>query len=216
MNRMMPEQWAQFDRWPKACVIDPHPRKASFIIWAAIDPNDRHIIMEEWPITSYYETPGPQWGVKEYADKIKAIEAGDNQIEHPIENVLWRIMDPNFGRTLSASSGRCLQDEFEDYGISWDTQVNDKIDQGHIAVQGMLQDPPQLLVTPNCTNVIKAFERYVYDEYTRNADETRQKETPRDEYKDAMDVVRYLVMSRLRYVDISQRPKTYYPKDMGL
>ena len=212
---MTPEQWKEFDKWPAGVCIDPHPRKSFAMAWYKVDPTNRIIIFEEWPATSYYETPGPQWGVGGYADKIKAIEMGDNFHEHPIESVLWRILDPNYGRSMSVS-GRTLQEEFEDFGLAFDCQVSDRIEPGHIAVQGMLQDPPQLLVTPNCKNIILAFERYVHAEYTKNASEINQKETPREEYKDFMDVVRYIVMSKPRYFDLSQKPERFIPQDMGL
>lgn len=188
------------------------------MIWFAVDPRNRILVMEEWPPTSFHDTPSPHFGVAGYADLIKATEAGDNHHEHPITNVVWRILDPSFGRTRSASSGRSLQDEFSDFHLSFDCTVDNDVTAGHLAVRQLLDDPARLFVTPNCRNVIQSFERYVYAEYTKNSDELRKKEAPREEYKDAMDVVRYLAMSNVFYFDPGQRIESIAPlaQNMGL
>jgi hypothetical protein len=188
------------------------------MIWFAVDPRNRILVFEEWPPTPFHETPSPHFGVAGYADLIKATEAGDNSHEHPIKNVVWRILDPNFGRTKSASSGRSLEDEFSDHLLSFDTSVDNDVTAGHLAVRQLLDDPARLFVSPNCRNVIQAFERYVYAEYTRNASELNKKEAPREEYKDAMDVIRYLAMSNVFHFDPTQRvlDHTGEVQNMGL
>lgn len=186
-------------------------------IWFKVDARDRIIVYEEWPRTKFHETPSPSYGVAGYADLIKAIEQGDNFHEHPITNTVWRILDPAFGRSRSASSGRTLQDEFSDYMLAFDCTVDNDVTAGHLAVKQLLDDPPRLFVTPNCQNVIEAFERYVYDEFQRNASELKKKETPREEYKDAMDVVRYLAMTGPRWFDTGPRHgPNGFPRNMGL
>jgi hypothetical protein len=202
---MTPEQWERFDELPKGVSVDPHDRKPFMIVWFAIDPRNRVIVFEEFPPTSFHETPSPYFGVSGYADLIRATEAGDNFHEHQIKNIVWRVMDPSFGRTRSASSGRTLQDEFSDFGLSFDCTVDNDITAGHLAVRQMLDEPPRLFITSNCKNVIQAFERYTYQDFPRVDTELRKKEAPREEYKDAMDVIRYMAMSNPFYFDPTQQ-----------
>lgn len=188
------------------------------MIYFAVDPRDRIIIFDEWPRTPFHETPSPTFGVEGYANLIKGIEAGDNTYERPYKGVVWRILDPLFGRSKSASSGRSLQDEFSDHLLAFDCTVDNDITAGHLAVRQLLDEPARLFVTPNCRNVIMAFERYVFDEFKRNADELRKNEKPREEWKDAMDVVRYMAMSAPRWFDMGAGfgGNGNFPVNMGL
>lgn len=190
---MTEDQWKAFDSYPKGLVVDPADRKPFAMAWFAITPRDHYIIFEEWPKGEFVRMKSSDKGVADYVSIIRAIEAGDNHLERPITNVIWRIMDPSFGKSKSAATGRTLQDDFSVQGIWFDCTVQNDIPSGHLAVKERLKDPPTLFFTPNCKNAIQAMLRYAHDEYRRD-EPLRTKEKPKEDYKDFADVVRYLVM----------------------
>lgn len=215
---MSPEQWAAWDSYPKGLVVDPHDSRPFMMAWFHVDPRDRIMVFEEWPRQKFHDAKAPDFGIPGYADLIKAIEGGDNFWGRPIKNLIWRIMDPQFGRSPSASNHRTPQDEFGDYLLGFDCTVDNDVTTGHLAVRQLLDEPVRLFVTPNCTNIIEGFDRYVYEEPKRNAGEMRKEKKPKEEYKDSMDVIRYLAMSDVRWFDTGP-VKAYagaFPKNMGL
>jgi len=205
---MTPEQWEIFDKWPKGVTIDPHPRKSWFIGWFAVNPRNDIILFEEWPRTEYYSTD-VQLGTTGYLDLIRGIEAGDNSWNHPITNVMWRILDPNFGKTPSASSGLTLQRELAQLGMWFDCNVPDRVHDRHIVVQGRLERE-SLIITPNCHNLILAMERYIHEEHKR-PDAKNPSEKPREAYKDGADVAGYTCIMNPTYFT----PDTGEPPDVS-
>jgi hypothetical protein len=197
------EQWARFDSWPKGVTVDPHPRKSWFIIWWVVTPHDQIIILDEWPQTDYYHTD-IQLGIEGAIDLFARVEGGDNRINHPLENMVYRFMDPNSGRQRVSTSGQSLQEHMADHGLWFDTDVIDDVAQGHIVVSTRLNEDG-LLILPHCHNTIEAMERYVYREY-RNHTPMNPNEKPREEYKDGADVVRYTCMKRPWFYLPQQRP----------
>lgn len=198
------EEWALFDQWPKFMVVDPHDAKPFACIWGVVTPRGHYHIFQEWPESNYWNTPNPKFGCDRYLSLFRQIEAGDNYIERPLENMLFFIMDPNFGRapqTGPKTGGRTMQMEFSDLGRDFDCSVDDDVSSGHLMVRSRLADPPRLFLTPNCQNLIHSFRRYNYDEYRQQQSFLRVKEAPREEYKDFMDTVRYLCKSEVTFIE---------------
>lgn len=195
---------------------DPADRKPFAMAWFAVTPRDHYILFEEWPKTEFVRQRSSDKGVSEYCSIIKAIEDGDNSTERPLKNVFWRIMDPSFGKSKSAATGRTLQDDFALQGLWFDCTVDNDIPSGHLAVKERLKDPATLFFTPNCKNLIQAMLRYAHEEYRRD-EPLRVKEKPKEDYKDFADVVRYLVKYDPWFFQPGQaQGGSFIPRNMGL
>lgn len=213
---MSAAQWTEFHRWPKFLCVDPADRKPWFMAWGAISPRDEYIFYEEWPQHHFWDMPSPDFGGESYAQLIRDIEAGDNSWGVPMQNLFWRIGDPEFFRSPKADTGRSLQEVMLEEGFPFECTVDNDIPSGHLLVRQRLLDG-SIVFTPNCNNIRYAFGRYTYDEYRTNPQGLLLKEKPRDEFKDPMDVVRYAVKSDLHYVDLQHsvmRPRLV--RNMGL
>lgn len=199
------QEWELFQRYPKYMVVDPHDRKPFACIWGYVNPLNHFHIFQEWPETEYWETTNQRMGVERYLELWRSIEGGDNYHERPFGNMLWFVMDPQYGKTPDArSEGHTLQYDFSEIGRDFDCTVSNDITSGHMAVRARLMEPARLFITPNCKNTILSFRRYNYDEYRQQQSTRHQKEVPREEYKDFMDCVRYLCKSEIQYVDRDQ------------
>lgn len=186
------EQWAWFDALPKGVSCDPAGRKPWFMLWWMVTPIGELIFLDNWPTTDFYMTPADKLGVDRYAEIIHRIEAGDNQLGHPLQNVVYRILDPNAGRTPSFESGLTLQDLIERQGYYFDTTVRDDVEERHMLVTNRLLNGTVGFLS-HCDNTIMAMERYVHREY-RDAGPMRKDERAREEYKDGADCVGYTVV----------------------
>jgi hypothetical protein len=186
------------------------------VAWLAINPRDEMIFFQEWPQSHYWNyTSAPGFGTEGYFDALSAIEDGDNEFGRPIRNVIWRIMDPNFGRTKKATTGRTVQEEFAEFGWWFDTNVDDDITAGHLAVRQRLEQG-SLVFTPNCHNLVYAMNRYTYKESTIGGGYALR-EKPSDEYKDFPDLVRYACMSPISWCDTAEigRVRSVAVRNMG-
>lgn len=195
--------------WPSLCVMDPHDRKPFAIAWAILTPRDEIVFIDEWPNVDFTRQKSWRWSIKEYADMIRERENslwGESQVGFE-KQITWRIMDPNFGRTQKAGTGKTPEDEFDELGIYFDTTVDDKLENGHMVVRAALHGE-RLFFLNNCMNTIKAMENYVWDEF-RGRGERAPKEKPKDGFKDFADLVRYACMSDPHYFDVSARPSMF-------
>jgi hypothetical protein len=194
--------------YPGFCVVDPHDRKPFAIAWGVVTPRDQMVFIDEWPNVDFIRQKSWRASTPEYAETIRNKErnlwmtmtdasAAYVGEERPA-NIMWRIMDPNFGRTPKAGTGRTLEDEFCDFDLNFDTSVDDDVEEGHIVVKRDLYEK-RLLFLDNCTNTIKAMESYVWDEYRGKTDRS-PKEKPKDKYKDFADLVRYACKSDLHWM----------------
>lgn len=197
--------WREF---PGFCVVDPHDRKPFAFAWGVVTPRDEIIFIDEWPDFDFTKQKSWRWALNEYGDMIRRKErdlwrtltqaAAAGVGEELTPNVLWRIMDPNFGRTRKAGIGITLEDAFTEIGFDFDTSVDDDVDEGHLVVKRALYEG-RLFFLDNCTNTIKAMENYVWDEYQGKTDRA-PKEKPRDKFKDFADLVRYVCKSDLHWM----------------
>lgn len=195
-------------------VCDPAAAKPWAMVWAAVTPHDVYICFDEYPLTFFWDTPTPDWGAKGYVEMIKAFEEGDNFWGRPIRNVLWRLIDPAFAHTMSAHSGRKLEDDLADYGMLFETDIDRDVTSGHLAVRQRFESNT-LLMTPNCRNLIHAVQRYNVDERRRPDGPGDLSEKPRDGYKDQADLLRYLCKFAPRYIS-TEPQKQVEMSPMGL
>lgn len=184
--------------WPVGLCIDPHDRRPWAMGWFAINPLNQRIWIEEYPADFLMnEADDDSWDVDAYADYIKRVEAGENRLGVPFSHVLWRICDPNFGRTQNAVTGTTLQYELGNRGLFFDCSVNNDLQIGHAKVREALGDPEsdytdaRLFVLPHCRNIRHSFANYLWDDWRGRVDGRAPKEMPKEEFKDFMDVIRY-------------------------
>lgn len=198
----------EWQKYPAFCVIDPHDRKPFAMAWGVVTPRGEKVFLKEWPDFDITKVRSYKASMDEYDAIINTIEDelwktttegtffGFDRKKTPI---VWRIMDPNFGRAKKATTGTSIEDEFADRGKYFDTSVDDDIPSGHIAVRNAFANE-ELFYLDTCKNLIKATENYTWDEYRGKTDHS-PKEKPRDKYKDFMDLVRYVIKFDVQYMD---------------
>lgn len=205
-----PEKIKIEESWPKGICIDPHDRKPFAMAWFAVNPQNDMYFFEEWPPDNFLEHKTPH-SFDEYVKIINAIEDG---IPGGAASVQWRLMDPNFGRSRKAVSGNSVEEEFEEKGLYFDTQIDDDVMSGHIEIKNRLSwdktkplselNRPKLFFKKGLTNMHRAFLNYTYD--TRRMEmEKGVTERPKQKYKDMIDIVRYSCKFDPQYFD----PKHY-------
>lgn len=187
--------------WPVGCVMDPHSRRPFMIGWFTVTPEGQRYWVAEWPDDFYlHQCKSWEWGVKDYANRIKEIEGGDNFLGLKFPHVEWRIMDPQFAKQKSAETGRELWEAFlYDHDLYFTHDVNNNVDTGHLAIKEALRRRT-LFFDPACKNLIKGMESYTWDEH-RDAGSRPAKERPNELFKDQVDVVRYAQMSSCEFFD---------------
>lgn len=187
--------------FPKALVIDPHPRLPFFMLWAYIAPGDVIIVYDEWPSEDLEKLHYNNFNLDDYANIVNAKDLPS-----------WGLMDPNYGRTKSLTTGLTIAEEMTvRTGIGFQTEIDDSLATGHLAVSERLRfdrrkpidimNQPRLLISPNCVNVRRSFNNYIWQEWKGKTAEGRgPNPKPQERYKHAMDTIRYLcVYSGVRF-----------------
>lgn len=170
-----------------------------------VTPRQAIVFFDEWPRENYQDYRGGRRGLSEYVDVIRQIEDGDNSYGLPFQNIIWRILDPNFGRSPSVKSGRTLEEDFIGLGLSFDTTVSDDLEEGHLVVKEKLANE-SLYITPNCENIARSMRLYAYKPKKPGARMERDGAVLED-YKDFADVVRYACMFNPIFFDIQEPPE---------
>lgn len=179
--------------WPVYFVLDPADRRPHHGIWAKIDPFGTIYVFDEIVFAGT---------VKDTSRQILLRE----KIEHKISpmNVI-RILDPNKGNTADAVTGIRLKQQFGANGVYFmETDVNDSLETGHLAVKERLSwdkrfpvsstNHPKLYFLKHSTKeCVKQILSYVWDEWKGNLRGSKaEKEKPKDINKDMPDCIRYL------------------------
>lgn len=176
------------DGAPIFMVMDPHDRRPSYLIWCYVDRRDRLVVFDEWPNEDFSTMKTSQLSIRDMAMIIKDKEGSKIR---PVE----RIIDPNFGRTPSHMTGRTLIEEYQEYDLDFYAEINNDISLGHTRIHERLEykkRDPSLLVCDNCSNMLWAFESYVWR--TRDIEgEYTARERPGEAGKDQIDTIRYLL-----------------------
>jgi hypothetical protein len=228
------------DRVPKRGVnyqvVDPCSGRNWFMIWARFDAAGRCFVYDEWP-SQVREVPGVglpgPWAVPGgnnpdgiAGDAQRSFGFGLSHYKLEIENietrhardaedfvVFERIMDSRYGNaaTVAREGATTLIEECAEIGLHFTAAPGDGIAEGVTMIINWLSyddskpidalNQPTLYVTSNCKNLIFAL-----SQYTGTGPKTSGT-------KDAIDVLRYLVLSGASYhdnTDLSFQPLGSY------
>lgn len=182
-------------------VVDPHADKPFFSIWAYPRKNGDLIIFDEHPNEDFFKMHNCQWTREDYKRMYLEKETGYR---------VKRVIDRHFADTVTAANKKTLRQELNEIGMNYEPSYSaqEEIETGIIKVREYLKfDPtkeltsinrPRLYINPHCLNTIKAFTRWSIDPKTGKYS---------DDYKDPMDVIRYLVMGNPK----QEEPLPYNP-----
>ena len=206
---------AQDPSIPKGLVVDPHDKRPFALAWFLVDAEGSVIFFKEWPTDLHADWKTCTYGPQDYVAHIQSEEERDG-----IKPVIWRLMDPNFGRTRKITSSETLEEQMGRFGLPFDTRIEDSIPDGHLAVKDLLRydrtkpiemgvNQPHFFITPDCLNIDWSFEHYCWKDPRRN-DGRVYREKPGETGKDFMDLVRYVALFHPGYFDPTtlNRPQT--------
>ena len=228
------------DRVPKRGVnyqvVDPCSGRNWFMIWARFDAAGRCFVYDEWP-SQVREVPGVglpgPWAVPGgnnpdgiAGDAQRSFGFGLSHYKLEIENIetrhardaedfviFERIMDSRYGNaaTVAREGATTLIEECSEIGLHFTAAPGDGIAEGVTMIINWLSyddsqpigalNQPTLYITSNCKNLIFAL-----SQYTGTGPKTSGT-------KDAIDVLRYLVLSGASYhdnTDLSFQPLGSY------
>lgn len=180
------------DEVPRVCVADPHHKKPTCLIWAAVfgeGANRSFVIYREWPTTDITKEGVPRMTMHDLAGLIKTSEGK--------ENIEWRFVDPQFGVQHAKVLGMqfaSFQEEMADYELYFDTTVDNDLERGIPKLRNAFRTAPeigkpQVLVMDSCPNTIRALNYWAYEGLEQG------KLKPSENYKDFADLVRYMIMA---------------------
>jgi hypothetical protein len=172
--------------WPVFQVVDPHSRRPYYISWWTIDPRGHWYCFREWPHEDFFQMKTCGLSLSDYVGLFAKEEMG--------LQVTDRIMDPNFAKSRSHTTGLTLADEFANVGVIFETNIDNDIALGHERIRERLRTDkgePTVHICRNCRNMTTAFEIYSWNEKDLEASFSA-KERPGDAGKDQIDTFRYL------------------------
>ena len=171
--------------WTRYMAIDPHDRKATAVLWLAVDTKDRHWIYDEL----YCEN-------MDIEQISHAIHAQEGDLKPRI-----RLIDPHNDKEYSLVGGNFnVRKELMKYGVYCE-RANSDPSLGKARIKQALKpryshiqktELPQLRVSRTCTHTIYEFQHYIWDEYRRHRDEFGQKDAVKKVNDDYMDCLRYI------------------------
>ena len=209
-------------------VVDPCSGRNWFMIWARFDSAGRCFVYDEWPnqlrevpgvgLPGPWAVPGGNnpdgqagdaqrsfgFGLSHYKLEIENIEAQhgrDCGLHEPI-TVFERLMDSRYGNaaTVAREAPTTLIEECAEIGLHFAAAPGDTIAEGVTMIIDMLSyndsepisalNQPRLYISSRCKNMIFALSQYTGAGNTKTAGT-----------KDAIDVLRYLVLSGASYLD---------------
>ena len=217
------------DKIPRAGVnyhvVDPCSGRNWFMIWARFDAAGRCFVYDEWP-SQIREVPGVglpgPWTIPggnnpdgQAGDAQRSFGFGLSHYKLEIENtearhareaddfsVFERIMDSRYGNaaTVAREGATTLIEECAEIGLNFTAAPGDNIAEGVTMIINWLSyndgeeisalNQPSLYISSDCKNMIFALSQYTGTGNTKTAGS-----------KDAIDVLRYLVLSGAAYVD---------------
>lgn len=195
-----------YAHYPVICVLDPHDRLPHWVIWAMVDRTNDIYVMYEM--------------IKEgtYAELAASILATEKYFGW---NVTKRYIDPNYGRSPSASSGMSTMEELSKYRVHFTEALSDNKDFGRLKVKEYLRfnkakpidinnKPKLFFLKGKVPRTWNSIMNYQYDEWKGTTDRDPKEETkPKDEH--GADTIRYLIVSQPTYYS----PQTYEPVAEG-
>jgi len=208
----------EIDSWPTAYheemfdkgkynlvnVVDPHDRKPFAIGWYALFPNDDVIAMAEYPEAPFHAIDHSDNSIEDYRTLILKTEKALGK------SADWRLIDPNFGNTQKAGTGKTVKELFaeaceecEGSGREGSCQHRltyldppDSIADGHLLMRTAIGNPkekkrPKFYVYDYLTNHKYGYRHYGYKE-SLHPEKTGLSEQPMLIHKDFPDLGRYL------------------------
>lgn len=160
--------------------IDPGIRHPTGVVWCYLDSSDTLVVFDELCVRDLT--------VEQIARELHDRDSRWGRVPFP------RIIDPS-ARNRTHVTGHSVQHEFNQQRIYTHLGHNAR-GAGINAVKERLErvDPPGLLVTANCVDLIAQFGRYRWASPPRSA-EGRIKEEPVRRDDDVIDALRYVCMS---------------------
>lgn len=186
--------------------IDPGGSKPWFMLYAAVDAQERVYVWAEWPDIGYgswgepSEKPegqkGPAqkpngFGILKYKEVMEQIEEGAEIFE--------RLIDPRMGAstTQGQETATSIQSELEDAGVTIHAAPSQRIDHGEQLINDRLGydetkpvsalNAPRLLISDRCEQLIESLKNYSGCSRT-------------EVWKDAVDCLRYILEAGADYI----------------
>ena len=186
--------------------VDPHDRRPFAIVWWFINTSGDLYFFKNYPIQLMPEVKSCDLTVEKYADMLKEVE--QNLCDG---NVTYRLGDPNKFKTprkTSQHAGQTLLDDFAEFQVYFDAEINDSLHDGHSAVREVLyHDPdqpisavnkPKIYVSDECWNINTSFMNYTWND---KKSKELASEVPHEKWKDFADCVRYTVIKNPVFID---------------
>lgn len=190
---------------PIYCVIDPHDIRPPAVAWFVQGQYSVRAIAE-WPTEEYVRMGPTKYTIGQVSEIIRDIERN-----FAPGQVIYRVMDPNKGRTRYGNTGMTVQEEYAEHGLDFVMATTDDLEVGHDRVRELLwydnskpcQFPniPKLRFFSTCQNLIAAMSKYAEkrDSYAGASLSARLDQ----KYKDFADLVRYLAVSMQPFQKVS-------------
>jgi hypothetical protein len=189
------------------CVIDPAGSKNWFITWIAVDSTGTFYVYREWPgvdVGDWAEWRNGKWmpgegaqgqgyGIKDYVELIKDMEAG--------EEIFERLIDPRLGaaKYQSADGSSSIIEDLNDQGMVFIPAPGLDIDDGLQSLLSKMSydttreldalNRPHFYVSSDCENTIRAIAEYTGVEGLKEA------------WKDPIDTLRYAASADIDHCD---------------
>lgn len=179
--------------WTRIMAIDPHDRKATAVVWLAVDPQGNEYVYDELKLKDM--------DIEHMALAIKAQE-GDKPAH-------VRLIDPHMDKENTLAGGFNVRKEFMKHGIFCERGTADVL-LGKSRIRKSLKPEystmlrktiPKLHISKYCVNTIYEFQHYVWDEFKRNKEEQGQKDQVKKVNDDFMDALRYIYNYGPRYIE---------------
>ncbi len=181
--------------------IDPHDRTEQAVVFCALTPQNTWIVFDE-----IYE----HCIISELVNRIKK-KLGKRFPPN------LSIIDTSANSPQSISGRSVSEDLLQTHGL-YTIPAHKDIQAGRLKVTSMLEPgegkKPELYVTQNCSNLIRQFRLYMWDDYAgRRKDKLNPKERPMKKDDHTLDALRYAVMASIvyRHPSFSQTYKQKLP-----
>jgi len=202
--------------------VDPHDSRPSAAGWAAVCPNKRIIMYDEYPLDQSL----PYWDMKRGETIDQEVENWSKMEEKRGQVTDLRILDRHFGwqtrgqRTfaqLYQESGRKINKNYTFFSSYSATGEDGEIVYGHRRVRKQMEllddGKPGLVIHNTLYHTWNGLTHYIRKRLTGKTAEDRIPADAKivEKYKDLPDVVRYIVCSDL-VARIPDKPKTQIQK----
>jgi DNA-directed RNA polymerase subunit RPC12/RpoP len=188
------------DRWPCVFVLDPHPRKDHFFLWAMCDPSD------DWWIIADGECAG---------DPVETRKMTLDIERNLGLNVVHRVADPNMFLSPSSSKrGVNWRDDFDAAGLL--CSLGDDSHVGRERLNQFLKPDagrwqPRIHIHPRCVKTIFQIKRFVWQD-RKLGSERALLQVPKDKEDDAPACLKYLMNESLTFAQLAGIGQHYQRK----